>query len=101
MMDLLSRVYTLNWVSTNHGEVQQGAAFLLNATLEDEYISFVFDGLKRVPGRSKLGAFHYIPVLFCEGQQVRKGQRALLDAYGLLLVRLQGQAPASGIVWHG
>src|SRR5215475_12956630 len=42
--------------------LKQGAAFILNATLEDEYVSFVFDGLKRVPGPSKLGDFHYIPV---------------------------------------
>src|SRR5262249_25450921 len=62
-----------------------GAAFLLNATLEDEHVSLVFDGLKRVPGPSKLGNFHYVPVLFSEGRQVRKQQRALLAVYALLL----------------
>src|SRR5690242_18129478 len=38
--------------------LKRGAAFLLNATLEDEHVSLVFDGLKRVPGPSKLGDFH-------------------------------------------
>jgi predicted RecB family nuclease len=81
--------------------LKRGAAFLLNATLEDEHISLAFDGLKRLPGASKLGDFYYVPVLFFEGRQVRKQQRALLDVYGLLLSRLQGRAPGSGIIWHG
>src|SRR5262249_14919097 len=75
--------------------------FLLNATLEDERVSLAFDGLKRVPGPSKLGDFHYVPVLFAGGRQVRKQQRALLDVYGLHISRLQGRAPGSGIIWHG
>jgi predicted RecB family nuclease len=81
--------------------LKRGAAFLLNATLEGEHATLIFDGLKRVPGPSKLGDFHYVPVLFCEGRHVRKPQRDLLDAYSLLLSRLQGRAPGSGIIWHG
>src|SRR6185369_5603178 len=81
--------------------LKKGAAFLVNATPEDEHVSLAFDGLKRVPGPSKLGDFHYVPVLFAEGRQVRKQQRALLDVYSLLISRLQGQAPGSGIIWHG
>src|SRR5262245_16709096 len=80
--------------------LKRGTAFLLNATLEDERVSLAFDGLKRVPGPSKLGDFHYVPVLFAEGRQVRKQQRALLDVYGLLISRLQGRSPGSGIIWH-
>jgi predicted RecB family nuclease len=81
--------------------LKRGAAFLLNATLEDESVSLAFDGLKRVPGPSKLGNFHYVPVLFFEGRQVHKQQRALVDVYGLLLSRLQGRVPSSGIIGHG
>jgi predicted RecB family nuclease len=81
--------------------LKKGAAFLVNATLEDEHVSLAFDGLKRVPGPSKLGDFHYVPVLFSEARQVRKQQRALLDVYGLFISRLQGRAPGSGIIWHG
>jgi predicted RecB family nuclease len=81
--------------------LKRGAAFLLNATLEDEHIALAFDGLKRLPGASKLGDFYYVPVLFSEGRQIRKQQRALLDVYGLLLSRLQGRAPGSGIIWRG
>ena len=81
--------------------LKRGTAFLLNATLEDEYVSLTFDGLQRVSGPSKLGDFHYVPILFSEGRQIRKQQRALLGVFGHLITRLQGRAPGSGIIWHG
>ena len=81
--------------------LREGPSFVLNATLEDDLLSLSFDGLKRVDGPSKLGDFHYVPMLFHEGQKVGKEQRLLLEIYGLLLSRLQGQMPSSGIIWHG
>src|SRR5262249_41805022 len=81
--------------------LKRGATFFLNATLEDDHIALAFDGLRRVPGPSKLGDFHYVPMLFCEGRQIRKEQRALLEVYGLLLSRLQGRMPGFGLLWHG
>ena len=81
--------------------LKQGALFLLDATLEDDLVSLEFDGLKKVEGPSKLGGFQYIPILFSEGEKVRKEQRLLLEMYGLLLARLQGQMPVHGIIWHG
>ena len=78
-----------------------GPLFVLDAALEDEVISLHFDGLKRVGGASKLGGFHYVPVVFHEAEQVRKGQRLLLEAHALLLSRVQGRMPGCGIVWHG
>ena len=81
--------------------LRRGASFLLDTTLEDDQVSLVFDGLKRVDGPSRLGAFHYIPVLFSEGRRIRKTQRLLLDVYAFSLARLQGRMPSSGIVWHG
>jgi predicted RecB family nuclease len=81
--------------------LQSGPPFVLDATLEDDLLSLGFDGLKRVDGASKLGDFHYVPMLFHEGRKVGKEQRLLLELYGLLLSRLQGQIPPSGIIWHG
>jgi predicted RecB family nuclease len=81
--------------------LKRGAAFFVNVTLEDECVSLAFDGLQRVPGSSKLGDFHYVPVLFCGGREVHKQQRTLLDVYGFFLSRLQGRTPGSGIIWHG
>src|SRR5262245_38668054 len=50
-------------VGLTKAALKRGAAFLLNDTLEDELDSLAFVGLQRVPGPSKLGDFHYVPVL--------------------------------------
>jgi predicted RecB family nuclease len=81
--------------------LKQGPQYILDGTLEDDYVALHFDGLKRVEGASKLGDFHYVPVLFHEGEKVRKEQRLLLAVYGLLLSAVQGRAPQNGVVWHG
>jgi predicted RecB family nuclease len=81
--------------------LRSGPPFVLDANLEDDLLCLGFDGLKRVDGPSKLGDFHYVPMLFHEGRKVGKEQRLLLELYGLLLSRLQGQMPSSGIIWHG
>jgi hypothetical protein len=38
--------------------LRRGPLFVLDASWEDNLISLSFDGLKRVPGSSKLGDFH-------------------------------------------
>ena len=81
--------------------LRQGPLFVLEARVEDGPFYLTLDGLKQVPGVSTLGAFHYIPMLFAEGRQIRGEQRFLLELYGLLLSRLQGRLPDSGIIWHG
>jgi predicted RecB family nuclease len=81
--------------------LRAGSSFVLNATLEDDLLSVSFDGLKRVDGPSKLGAFHYVPMLFHESRKVGKEQRLLLDLYGLLLSQIQERFPAYGLIWHG
>jgi predicted RecB family nuclease len=81
--------------------LKRGPLFVLNAALEDEVVSLHLDGLKRVDGPSKLGDFHYIPVLFHEEEPIRKEQKRLLEVYGLLLARMQGRTPTCGVVWHG
>jgi predicted RecB family nuclease len=81
--------------------LKAGPPLVLDATLEDELGCLHFDGLKRVDGPSRLGDFHYVPMLFHEGLKVRKEQRLLLEVYALLLGRLQGRTPGHGIVWCG
>jgi predicted RecB family nuclease len=81
--------------------LRAGSSFVLNATLEDDLLSLSFDGLKRVDGSSKLGDFHYVPMLFHEGLRVGKEQRLLLELYGVLLSQIQGRLPANAVVWHG
>jgi len=81
--------------------LRHGPLFVLEARVEAGPFCLVLDGLKHVPGASTLGAFHYLPMLFTEGRQIRREQRLLLALYGLLLSRLQGRIPDSGIIWHG
>ena len=81
--------------------LRRGPAFVLDTALEERLVSLAFDGLMRVDGPSKLGDFHYTPVLFYEGLKIGKQQRLLLEVYGLLLSRLQEQMPSSGMIWHG
>jgi predicted RecB family nuclease len=88
-------------VSLTEAGLREGQPFLLDALLEDGLFSLRFDGLKKVEGASKLGDFHYLPMLFHEGRQVGKVQRRLLELLGLLLSRIQGRMPANGIIYHG
>jgi predicted RecB family nuclease len=81
--------------------LKRGPQYILDGILENETLALHFDGLKRTEGESKLGNFHYLPMLFHEGRQITKGQKLLLDAYGLVLAGLQGRAPAYGVIWHG
>jgi predicted RecB family nuclease len=81
--------------------LKRGPQYILDGTLEDDALALHFDGLKRTEGESRLGDFHYLPVLFHEGRQVKKGQKLLLEVYGLVLSGLQGRAPAYGVIWHG
>ena len=45
----------------------RGPALILDAVIENDLLSIRVDALKRVPGPSDLGDFHYIPILFGEG----------------------------------
>jgi predicted RecB family nuclease len=83
------------------GALRDGPSFVLDAKLEDDQFMLTIDGLKKVDGPSQLGNFHYLPMLFHESRKIGKQQRLLLEIHGLLLSRLQGQMPSSGIIWHG
>src|SRR5271157_3815131 len=62
-------------ISLSAAALREGPSFVIDAILEDDLLSLVFDGLKRVDGPSKLGDFHYVPMLFHEGRKVGKEQR--------------------------
>src|SRR5258705_13011545 len=47
--------------------------------------SIHFDALKKEAGRSRLGDFHYIPVVFHEAERPRRQQKELLAPYGVIL----------------
>jgi hypothetical protein len=88
-------------VALTQALLREGTAFILNAYLEDDVFSLRIDGLKKVEGRSDLGEFHYIPMLFSGSRKVHKNERLLLETLGAVLGRLQGRAPVRGVVCHG
>lgn len=81
--------------------LNRGLLFILDTALNNEAISLRIDGVKRADGASKLGEFHYVPVLFHEAEKLRKEHRRLLEVYAVLLSRVQGRMPGWAIVWHG
>jgi predicted RecB family nuclease len=82
-------------------DLGRGSPLVLDATIEDEDASLRFDGLMRVGGASRLGDFHYAPVLCQAGPTIRRQSRQLLAVMGLVLGTVQGRQPASGLVVRG
>jgi predicted RecB family nuclease len=78
-----------------------GLLFLFDGMLEDDFVCLSFDGLRRVEGPSRLGDFHYLPMLFCPGERIPREQRLLLGLYGVILAEFQGKQPGSGLIIHG
>lgn len=81
--------------------LKQGKPLILHASIEAEGVRVEIDGLKRVEGPSRLGDFHYVPILVFEGEKVRPDQRLFLEICGLLVGDLQGKQPAHGLIVHG
>jgi predicted RecB family nuclease len=81
--------------------LKRGPQYILDGVVEDAALALHFDGLKRIEGESKLGDFHYLPLVFHEGRQVKKEQKLLLEVLGMILSGIQGRAPAYGVIWHG
>jgi predicted RecB family nuclease len=81
--------------------LKRGATLLAEAIVEDDGMSIRFDGLKRADGASKLGGHHYVPVLHNHGDKIGRQQKLLLAILGLVLERVQGLRPATGLVARG
>jgi hypothetical protein len=81
--------------------LRRGAAHLLDVRAEDEGLSLSFDGLRRAPGSSLLGDFHYAPVRYHEAERVGPVQRLLPAAPGRVVGDLQGRQPGTAFVYRG
>jgi predicted RecB family nuclease len=81
--------------------LQGGAWLVLDATLETDELALTFDGLERMQGPSRLGDFHYIPILFSAAERILQAERDLMGLYGVLLGDLQGRQSEHGLFVHG
>jgi hypothetical protein len=78
--------------------LKQEARPLADASLEDDSMSIRLDALRRADVTSKLGAYHYLPVLHVHGDKVGRTRKLRLAVLGLVLDRVQGLQPAVGLV---
>src|SRR5262249_31944128 len=81
--------------------LRQGTPLLVDVDLEDEGLSFRCEALKRAEGASKLGDHHYVPVLHDYRDKVGRPQKVLLAVLGIMLGRVQGLRPATGLFTRG
>src|SRR5262245_42110421 len=81
--------------------LRRAVPLLRDGTGRGEGLSVRFDALQRAAGKSNLGEFHYLPVLFHEGERATQGQRLLLQLCGLVLGATQGKEPERGVLIHG
>jgi predicted RecB family nuclease len=79
--------------------LKNGTDVILDGTFSNNLLSLRFDGLIKVMGPSDLGQFHYVPILFHEGQ-ARTRQRVLLELFALILLELQGRVPGTALIWR-
>ena len=56
-------------VSLTTSILKSGAPLLLDVLFEDDDLSIRIDGLKKAAGPSRLGDFHYLPILFHEAER--------------------------------
>jgi predicted RecB family nuclease len=91
----------LREVEVSVAVLRKGVPLILDPFVRDDTLSLRWDGLKRIEGPSRLGSFHYIPILFNEGEKIRREQRWLLELCGLIIGDIQEKQPAHGIVILG
>jgi predicted RecB family nuclease len=81
--------------------LKRQAAYLMEVKVEDEDLALSFDGLRKLTGASKLGDFHYAPVLCQGGEKVQPEDRLLLAVLALVVGTLQGRVPDVGFLFRG
>ncbi len=79
----------------------KGAALILDVTIEFGELSLCCDALKRVEGDSRLGGFHYAPLMVYEGGKIRPEHKRGLEVFSLALGEVQGKCPDFGFIVHG
>jgi len=88
-------------VTVTETALVKGAALILDVTIEFGDLSLCCDALKRVEGDSRLGGFHYAPLMVYEGGKIRPEHKRGLELFGLALGEVQGKCPDFGFIVHG
>ena len=74
---------------------------ILNTTFGSNDLRSTFHALKKHPGQSRAGAFHYEPVLYCRSRKPGKKDKLLLAFQAMVMNELQGAMPSHGLIICG
>jgi predicted RecB family nuclease len=77
-----------------------------NKVIVDAHVSYgdlqsYCDFTERTPGKSDLGAFHYLPVLFVEKEKLSKEDKLMMAYNGLVIGNMQNRQPEYGKIIYG
>jgi predicted RecB family nuclease len=86
----------------NDNDLQGGPALVVNAGIVTDTLAISLHGIKRAPGASSIGDFHYEPVLFSGVEQANNAHlRILLSIWALALEKVQNVRPKHGTLVCG
>jgi len=88
-------------IPSSASDLRLGKPVLFDVPLEIDAYRSVVHALRKAPGTSTVGPFHYEPILFCRTALFGKSHRLLLAFDGLVLGTLQGRMPDCGVLIHG
>ena len=82
-------------------ELHAGHKIFFNVCVTVEGLNSKIHAVKRVEGISKLGGFHYVPVIFSRNFSIGKNQKLWLAYRALVLGRAQDRIPDNGVIIYG
>jgi len=82
-------------------DLRKGKEVILSANLEYSDLSASFHALVKVSGKSMLGSFHYLPILFSASDEITKVQKLLLAFQAYVIGSVQNQIPLYAQVIYG
>jgi predicted RecB family nuclease len=101
-LDLVSRTHYIQSKPITVADLEKGVDALSNVCLETDQLQITVHYIKRVPGISSLGPFHYEPALFSADEEGRnEPQIIMLSMACLALERMQRFRPEYGTLISG
>ena len=91
----------LESVAVQQASIASGSILVLHCRIVCDSFEFHFDALRRAAGKSRLGNFHYEPILFLKENAIAEDRKRLLAFGGIVLGEVQGVQPSRGGVVHG
>jgi len=82
-------------------DLKEGKQVILNPIIENPQRRVHYDAFEKIEGKSKLGDFHYIPLLMSENEKIFRDNRLILSFLSIELGDIQGKQPEWGKIIYG